>query len=201
VSASRIARVSGPGLVLSGQDIDTDRIMPARFLRAITFAGLEEHLFEDDRREAAARGDRHPFDDPARRSARVLVVGRNFGCGSSREHAPQAIRRWGLHAIVGESFAEIFFGNAVMIGLPCVTVTEGDAAALRARVEADEAAEVEVDLETRTVTVGNWSAACDIPDTARRALITGEWDATSLLLADYEAVRRTAAGLPYLTGF
>jgi 3-isopropylmalate/(R)-2-methylmalate dehydratase small subunit len=101
---------------------DTDRIMPARFLKAITFEGLENHLFADDRQQAAERGQMHAFDDDARRQARVLITGRNFGCGSSREHAPQALRRWGIRAVVGPSFAEIFFGNSVMIGLPCVTL-------------------------------------------------------------------------------
>jgi len=209
VSASRNSQatsgavrvVNGPGIVLPGDDIDTDRIMPARFLRAITFDGLEAHLFEDDRREAAGRSVVHAFDDPRRRNARVLFVGRNFGCGSSREHAPQAIQRWGVRAIVGESFAEIFAGNALMLGLPCVTVPRSDLVTLRARVTMDPDVHVAVDLEAGTVTAGELSVRAILPESARHALISGEWDATALLLADYEDVRRTAARLPYLAGF
>jgi 3-isopropylmalate/(R)-2-methylmalate dehydratase small subunit len=197
----RVARISGPALVLPGDDLDTDRIMPARFLRAITFEGLESHLFEDDRREASARGLRHPFDDAARQGARILIVGRNFGCGSSREHAPQAIARWGIRAILGESFAEIFFGNAMMLGMPCVTMSHADLASLGALTASDAAIEVSVDLQARTVSAGGRTFAAAMPETARQALMTGAWDATALLLADYDDVRRTALGLPYIAGF
>src|SRR5436190_15422358 len=119
MNGSPVIHVSGTAIVLPGDDIDTDRIMPARFLKAITFEGLETHVFEDDRKEASRRGQLHAFDDPARRQAQVLVAGRNFGCGSSREHAPQGLRRWGIRAVVGPSFAEIFFGNSVMSCMPC----------------------------------------------------------------------------------
>jgi 3-isopropylmalate/(R)-2-methylmalate dehydratase small subunit len=196
-----IHAVSGPALLQPGDDIDTDRIMPARFLKAVTFDGLETHLFEDDRREATGRGLTHPFDDPLRRTARVLVVGRNFGCGSSREHAPQAIRRWGIRAIVGESFAEIFFGNALMLGLPCVSIPRSDLAALGAAVSQNAGLNVSVDLDARTVSAGNLTAPATLPEAARHALTSGEWDATALLLADYDDVRRTAGRLPYLRGF
>ena len=193
--------VSGTAIVVPGNDIDTDRIMPARFLRAITFDGIEAHLFEDDRRSLASQGATHPFDDAARRSARVLVVGANFGCGSSREHAPQAILRWGIRAIVGESFAEIFFSNAVAIGLPCVTVPADAAGRLARAVQADAGAVVTVDLQTRTVSAPGVSAAAAMPDSAREALISGQWDATSLLLDRYEDVERVAGALPYIQGF
>jgi 3-isopropylmalate/(R)-2-methylmalate dehydratase small subunit len=198
MSALPIVRAMGPAVVLTGDDIDTDRIMPARFLRAITFEGLERHVFEDDRREAAGHGQVHPFDEAARRQARVLVTGRNFGCGSSREHAPQALFRWGICAIVGPSFAEIFFGNAVMIGLPCVTVSESDLDWLRRTVAGDPALAVAVDLESMTVSAAGRSVPASMPDASRQALVSGAWDAIGLLLQDYDAVRQVAARLPYL---
>jgi 3-isopropylmalate/(R)-2-methylmalate dehydratase small subunit len=185
---------------LPGNDIDTDRIMPARFLKAVTFEGLEAHVFEDDRSEARGRGSVHPFDDPARRGACVLLAGVNFGCGSSREHAPQALQRWGVRAIVAESFAEIFAGNALMIGLPCVQVSGEDLARLRAVAE-DPATPLTVDLDARTVSAGDVTAGLSMPESARAALISGAWDATAMLLADYDDVRSTAARLPYLAGF
>jgi 3-isopropylmalate/(R)-2-methylmalate dehydratase small subunit len=201
MSGSAIRLVTGPAIVIDGDDIDTDRIMPARFLKAITFEGLESHVFEDDRREAAGRGNVHPFDDPARRQARVLVAGRNFGCGSSREHAPQGLFRWGIRAVVAVSFAEIFAGNALMIGLPCVTAPEADLAALRQAAAADPSMAVTVDLEARTVSAGRRSFVAAVPEASRQALVSGAWDGTGLLLEDYDAVRRVAARLPYIAGF
>lgn len=200
-TGSAIVRVGGPALVLPGDAIDTDRIMPARFLKAITFEGLEEHLFEDDRHEATARGLTHAFDLPQARHARVLVVGANFGCGSSREHAPQAIARWGFRGVVGESFAEIFFGNSVMIGLPCFTIDRAAHAALVEAVTADPSLDVRLDLQAKTVSAGAWSTAASMPESARHALLSGAWDATGMLLAEYDEVRRTASKLPYISGF
>jgi len=201
MSASPIVRISGPALVLPGDDIDTDRIMPARFLKAITFEGLEAHVFADDRKHAAERGQTHAFDDATRRQARVLVVGRNFGCGSSREHAPQALRRWGIRAVVGPSFAEIFFGNSVMIGMPCVTLADADLDWLRQAANADANLTVDVDLELMTVTAAGKSVAASMPAPAREALTSGAWDGTGLLLEDYERVRQVAETLPYLRSF
>ena len=200
VSASTVTRVAGPAIVLTGNDMDTDRIMPARFLKAITFTGLEAHLFEDDRREAAARGATHPFDDASRRQARILIAGVNFGCGSSREHAPQALYRWGIRAIVAESFAEIFFGNSLMIGLPCVTASHEDLEALRA-VAANAAAEIVVDIDSRRLEAGSIQASVHLPDATRDALLSGAWDATSLLLDNYGQVEARAAAIPYIAGF
>ena len=200
MSAARITRVEGTAIVLPGVDIDTDRIMPARFLKAVTFEGLENHLFEDDRAEAARRGDRHPFDDPARRSARVMLAGANFGCGSSREHAPQALYRRGLRAIVAESFAEIFAGNSAMIGLVCATASAADLDALRAAADDSEAA-LAVDLNTLTVTSSGVTAPISLPGSTRQALMSGDWDATGLLLDRYDEVRAVAARLPYLREF
>ncbi len=193
----RLVRVVGRGLPLRGDHIDTDRIVPARFLRAVTFEGLEAHVFEDDRAQQAD----HPFANPAYRGARVLLVNANFGCGSSREHAPQALYRWGIRAIVGESFSEIFFGNSVAIGLPCVTAAPEAVAAVMALVEADPAVEIAVDLEALSVAAAGRSWPVALPDAVRDALVRGLWDATSLLLDDYHEVEAVRARLPYLTGF
>jgi len=201
VNPQAIVSVTGRGLPLAGDDIDTDRIMPARHLRAITFDGLEQHLFEDDRAHEARDGRRHPLDDPRFAGATVLVVNRNFGCGSSREHAPQAIVRWGIRAIVGESFSEIFFGNAVMLGLPAVTAAAADVTALQQAVDADPRLPVHVNLESMRVSAGTLDLAARLPAAARDALMTGRWDGLGLLLQDFEQVRRAAGALPYLREF
>ena len=193
----RLERVDGRALALPGNDIDTDRIIPARFLKAITFDGLEAHVFEDDRAQIAAGGGRHPFDDPAGRDAAILFVNANFGCGSSREHAPQALARRGFRAVVGESFAEIFAGNALMIGLPCLTVSRDDMRRLMEAVQASPATACAVDLRAGRVTAGAVSVAASMPQASREALLSGTWDATAALLDDYAVVERVAAKLPY----
>jgi len=198
---SRVARVGGRIIALSGDDIDTDRIMPARFLKAVTFDGLETHLFADDRAEARRLGRVHPFDDPARAGAAVLVVNGNFGCGSSREHAPQAIRRRGIAAVVGESFGDIFFANATAIGLVCATAAREDVAALQALAAAQPDAEVVVDVERERLAFPGGECAIALPADARRALLSGDWDAAARLMANEADVDRLAAGLPYLSGF
>jgi 3-isopropylmalate/(R)-2-methylmalate dehydratase small subunit len=196
MSGQRVVRVAGRALPLPGDDIDTDRIIPARFLKAVTFEGLEAHLFEDDR---AAGG--HPVDDERFAGATVLVVGRNFGCGSSREHAPQAIARRGFRAIVGESFSEIFFGNALMLGLPCATVARADIAAFVALVEHHPSTEVVVDLESLVVEADGRRLMARMPEAARQALISGAWDATGLLRERPEEIQAVAGRLPYVRGF
>ena len=145
-----IDRISGRGVPLRGHDIDTDRIIPARFLKSVRFEGLETHAFEDDRKQLEERGQMHAFWNPRYSGATILIVNGNFGCGSSREHAPQAIQRWGIRAIVGESFSEIFFGNSVALGLPCLTVSAQDAEALLAAVEADPQTEIHVSVSAET---------------------------------------------------
>ena len=194
---SRVERVEGTALAMPGDDIDTDRIIPARYLKAITFEGLEAHVFADDRAQVAAAGGRHPFDDPAGRDASVLLVNANFGCGSSREHAPQAIARRGIRAIVGESFAEIFAGNSLMIGLPCLTVSREDMRRLMDAVAAAPGVVFEVDLRQNRVTAGPVSVTASMPPAARDALLSGTWDATAALLDDYEAVEKVRQSLPY----
>jgi 3-isopropylmalate/(R)-2-methylmalate dehydratase small subunit len=196
--ADRIERVSGTACVLRGDDIDTDRIIPARFLRCVTFDGLGEHVFEDDREQA--KGD-HPLDSERFAGAHILVVGRNFGCGSSREHAPQALMRHGFGAFVGGSFAEIFFGNCTALGLPCVTLADDDLARLMDSVEADPQQEVCVDLASRSVRYRDGALPARIPDGTRDLLLEGSWNATSVLLEAGDAIEQTAERLPYVTGF
>ncbi len=193
-----IDRIEGRACVLRGNDIDTDRIIPARFLRAITFDGLGEHAFEDDRIQA--KGD-HPFDDERFAGANILIVGVNFGCGSSREHAPQALMRSGFRAFIGESFAEIFAGNCTALGLPHVTLDAEDLATLMDSVVLDPEQQVVVDLEARTVTFRAGTVAASIPDDARHPLLEGNWNATQLLLDAGDAIEATAAHLSYLDDF
>ncbi len=190
---SRIDRIRGTALPLRGDDVDTDRIIPARYLKAVTFEGLGEHAFEDDR---SALAGTHPFDDPRFSEATVLVVNRNFGCGSSREHAPQALYRRGLRAILGEGFSEIFFGNSVALGLPCLTVSHADALALQELVEREPATPLSVDLVSRLVTAGAFEAPASLPAPAREAFLTGHWDGLGPLLERFEEVRALAARLP-----
>jgi 3-isopropylmalate/(R)-2-methylmalate dehydratase small subunit len=204
MEAQRITRIEGTALPMRGNDVDTDRIMPARYLRSVTFEGLEGHLFEDERKGSVA-GDSasttHPFDDPRYRDASVLVVNRNFGCGSSREHAPQGLHRAGFRAIVGESFSEIFFGNSLMIGLPCATASPDDIRTLMARVEQQPVARLRIDLQAGTCETDGFTCSIALPAHARDALVTGAWDTTGLLLERYAEVDAVAARLPYVGGF
>ncbi len=194
----RIERVSGRACVLRGDDIDTDRIIPARYLRCVTFDGLGEHAFEDDRQQA--KGD-HPLDDPRFRGASILIVGRNFGCGSSREHAPQALMRTGFRAFVGASFAEIFSGNCTALGLPCVTLTPEALNSLQDSIELDPAQEIKIDLAKKLITSHAGSVPLSIPEGTRHSLSEGTWNATAVLLEAGAAIERTAATLPYISRF
>lgn len=193
-----IERVSGRGCALRGDDIDTDRIIPARFLRCVTFDGLGEHAFEDDRDQA--KGD-HALDDARFAGASILVVGHNFGCGSSREHAPQALMRHGFRAFVGGSFAEIFAGNCTALGLPCVTLADADLTALMDAIELDPEQTLTVDLDARTLTSRLGTFRADIPDGTRQILLEGQWNATSVLLGAGDAIEATAARIPYVNAF
>ena len=194
--AQAVTAVTAPGVALRGDDIDTDRIMPARFLRAVSFEGLERHVFEDDRHANA----RHPFNRLAK-NAGVLVVNGNFGCGSSREHAPQGLRRAGIRAIVGESFSEIFQGNAAMIGVPCVAAAHADVERLQTLVEEQPDVEITVDVRTGTVTAGRRSFTATLPPAQREAFLRGQWNPTAMLLDRFEDVRAVAARQPYISGF
>lgn len=193
----KIARVEGTAVPLLLDDIDTDRIIPARFLRCVSFEGLGEHAFEDDRKQDPS----HPFNDSRYSQASILVGGRNFGCGSSREHAPQSLMRWGIKAIVAESFAEIFFGNCTSLGVPALCASRSDLARLAAAVTADPALECTVDLEQLQVRFGNEAIPCTMPEGARSALVSGEWDFLGQLLDNKPQIERTAQTLPYLNQF
>lgn len=197
----QITKVSGRALPLRGDDVDTDRIMPARFLRGVRFEGLEQHVFEDDRKKGVHPYNRHPFDVAQYQGASILVVNANFGCGSSREHAPQGLHRWGIQAIVGESFAEIFFGNSVMIGMPCVTASREDVQQLMEAVEKNPRAAVRIDLVAGSCETDGFRCAVTLPPKVREAFTTGAWDTTGMLLEDFDDVQATAARLPYVSGF
>jgi 3-isopropylmalate/(R)-2-methylmalate dehydratase small subunit len=194
---SAISHVEGRGLPLRGDDIDTDRIMPARFLRAVSFEGLERHLFEDDR----AADPRHAFNDPRFAGAAILIVNANFGCGSSREHAPQGLARSGIRAVVGESFSEIFQGNAAMLGLPCFAVDRASAAALQALVESAPGTTIAADDASGTIAAGGRTIAATLPAALRDGFLSGQWNPTAMLLDRFEDVRAVAAKLPYVRGF
>jgi 3-isopropylmalate/(R)-2-methylmalate dehydratase small subunit len=202
--SQRILSVEGTALPLAGDDVDTDRIIPARYLRVVSFDGIERHVFEDDRAAALTAGPQaapHPFDDPRFVGARILIVHRNFGCGSSREHAPQAIYRWGIRAIVGESFSDIFFGNSALIGLPCLTAARADLDRLMSLIEEDPARTVRVSLETMACVTDGFRCGVRLPAHARDAFVSGAWDTTGMLLERYDEVRSVASRLPYITGF
>jgi len=199
--SSRVLRVDGRGVPVRGNDIDTDRIIPARYLRCVTFDGLGEHAFEDDRKQLAEQGRTHPFDDPRFKGAGILVVNRNFGCGSSREHAPQALVKWGIRAIVGVSFAEIFFGNNVAMGIPCVTAAADDVDRIQTAIEEDPHADLVVDIEHRQVHCGEEIYDAHLPDGPREQFLSGGWDATAHLLEGLAEVRVRMQDLPYLNGF
>ena len=197
-TTTKIERIQGRGCVLRGDNIDTDRIIPARYLRCVTFDGLGEHAFEDDR--AQAKGD-HALDDDRFTGANILIVDHNFGSGSSREHAPQALMRRGFHAFVGGSFGEIFAGNCTALGLPCLTLDDGDRARLMDSVALSPELEISIDLEARTVTSRAGTMRAGIPEGARGQLLRGTWNATAVLLEAGDAIEATAARQPYIDGY
>jgi 3-isopropylmalate/(R)-2-methylmalate dehydratase small subunit len=190
-------QVTGRGIPVPGNDIDTDRIIPARFLKAVTFEGMGEHAFEDARKQ----NPEHPFNSPVYQGASVLVVGQNFGCGSSREHAPQALARWGIRAIVGGSFGEIFFGNCVMLGIPCLAVSQADLEWLQKAVSLDPRKPVLVDVDRQEVRFGDRVITAAVPEGPRKQLVEGTWDSTAVLLEAGAAIGATAGRLPYVKGF
>jgi 3-isopropylmalate/(R)-2-methylmalate dehydratase small subunit len=195
--AGLVTQVQGRGLPLRGDDIDTDRIMPARFLVAVSFEGLGRHLFEDDRKADPG----HPYNDPRYAGAPILVVNTNFGCGSSREHAPQGLVRAGCRAIVGESFSEIFQGNAAMLGLPCFVASHDDVDRLQTLVAQTPDVEVTADVASGVITAGALRIPATVPHALRDGFLSGQWNPTAMLLDRFEEVRAVAASLPYIRGF
>ena len=195
--SKRIDWVEGRGIPLRGNNIDTDRIIPARFLKAITFDGLEEHVFEDDRRALES----HAFADPRYEGATILLVNENFGSGSSREHAPQGLKRWGIDACVGESFSEIFRGNSLAIGLPCATAGHIDIEYAMRCVEEAPDTHLRVSIAALTLQILDRTISLEMSSGMREALLNGQWDATGLLLDRFEQVRAVADNLPYVNGY
>jgi 3-isopropylmalate/(R)-2-methylmalate dehydratase small subunit len=198
MALEKITQVAGRGVYVPGNDIDTDRIIPARFMKCVTFDGLGEYLFFDVRKNADGSDKPHPLNDSRFKGATVLLSGANFGCGSSREHAPQAIQKYGFRAIIAENFAEIFFGNCTTLGIPCATASRADIAKIAAAIEANPQTEVVVDVAKQEIRFGGQAVKCQVRESARDALVNGRWDAIGELLDGKNAVLQTAAKLPYL---
>ncbi|WP_135534377.1 MULTISPECIES: 3-isopropylmalate dehydratase small subunit [Halostella] len=190
--------VSGSGVPIRGNDIDTDQIIPARFMKVVTFDGLGQFSFFDLRFDEDDNQKDHPFNEERYQDANVMVVNANFGCGSSREHAPQALMRWGIDAIIGESFAEIFAGNCLALGIPTVTADSETIEALQDWVDENPDGDIEVDVEAETVTYGETTVDVTVDDAQRKALVDGVWDTTALMKSNEEAIRDTAERLPYV---
>ncbi|HEY2776016.1 MAG TPA: 3-isopropylmalate dehydratase small subunit [Candidatus Binatia bacterium] len=201
MALEKIIRISGRGVAVPGDDIDTDRIIPARFMKCVTFDGLGRYFFFDVRFDEQENMRKHPLNDPRFAGAAILIAGRNFGCGSSREHAPQAIAKAGFKAVVAEGFAEIFFGNSTTLGMPCVTLSGDDIRRLVACVEAAPSTVITIDLEQMVVTAGDLRLPLAIKPSAREVLTTGTWDPIGQLLESKADIARTASALPYVGGF
>ncbi len=193
----KIREVAGKGVFLPGNDIDTDRIIPARFMVCVTFEGLGKYAFYDERKNADGSDKKHPLTDPRHSGASILLSGANFGCGSSREHAPQSLWHYGFRAIIAESFAEIFFGNATTLGIPCVCASASDIAEIGALTESDPEASIRVNLDSMEIECGGKSFKCSMSEPARAALMNGTWDPISELLDASSKIEETAEKLPY----
>ena len=197
MALEKITQVSGTGVYIAGDDIDTDRIIPARFMKCVTFDTLGEFMFYDVRKDADGNDREHPLNDAKFDGSSIIISGNNFGCGSSREHAPQAIFRAGFNAIIAEGYAEIFFGNSTNLGIPCVSATKEDIQTLVAAIEAEPKTVINIDLEKSAIQFCEQSIPCTIRDGARLALTQGKWDPIGELLEGADAVAATAGALPY----
>lgn len=198
MALAQISQLAGPGVYLPTDDVDTDRIIPARFMKCVTFDGLGEYAFYDERFDAEGKQKPHPINDPKHAGATILLSGRNFGCGSSREHAPQALYRHGFRAVIAESFAEIFFGNCTTLGMPCLVMDGRDIRALAALIDEAPQTEINIDIPAGQVSIADVSFPAILPDHAKDALVNGRWDAIADLLEGLDDVKRTATTLPYM---
>ena len=196
--ADVVEHVSGTGVPVRGNDVDTDQIIPARFLKVVTFDGLGQFAFFDQRFTDDDEEKAHPMNEDQFRDANVMVVNANFGCGSSREHAPQALMRWGIDALVGESFAEIFAGNCLALGIPTVTADQETVEAIQDWVDAHPDGDLDVDVANETVTYGDRTVDVTVDDAQRNALVDGVWDTTALMASNADATQATADSLPYV---
>ena len=190
----KITQINGQCISLIGNDIDTDRIIPARFLKCINFDSLGEFVFEDDRKTLKGR---HPFDQEANKDATILIVNSNFGCGSSREHAPQALMRWGIKAIIGESFADIFYSNCIAIGIPCFTLSKKSIQKIQ-NYEDKKFLFLEIDLKNSFAKSKDLNFHLEFKASSRKMFLSGEWDATSTLLENENLIENKFNQLPYL---
>ncbi len=193
-----ITGVSGTGVPIPGDDVDTDQILPARFMKEVTFDNMADYLFYDARRDDDGEFNDHPLN--RFEGASIAVVNSNFGCGSSREHAPQAMMRWGVDGVVGESYAEIFRDNCKSLGIPAVTTDHETVTGLQEWIEANPNGDIEIDVESETVTYGDVTIDVDIDDAMQEALVEGIWDTTALMYSNRSKVDETVAGLPYAEG-
>jgi 3-isopropylmalate/(R)-2-methylmalate dehydratase small subunit len=198
MALAKITSLAGRAVNVPGNDIDTDRIIPARFMKCVTFDGLGEFLFYDVRKNTDGTDKPHPLNDPRFKGATILLSGANFGCGSSREHAPQAIQKYGIKSVIAENFAEIFFGNSITLGMPLACAKREDIAKIAAAVEKDPSTEVTIDVVKQEIRFAGQAVPAQIRDTARDALINGRWDAIGELLDGIPVVKETAKKLPYL---
>jgi 3-isopropylmalate/(R)-2-methylmalate dehydratase small subunit len=198
VEIPEVNYVSGSGVPIRGNDIDTDQIIPARFMKVVTFDGLGEFAFFDLRFDDDDNQKEHPFNEERYQDSSVMVVNSNFGCGSSREHAPQALMRWGIDAVIGESFAEIFAGNCLALGIPTVTADSETIEALQDWVDANPDGEIDIDIEAEEVTYDDTTIDVTVDDAQRKALVDGVWDTTALMKSNAGAVREKARELPYV---
>ena len=196
-----VSTLTDSGIPLRGNDIDTDRIIPARFLKCVTFDGIGEHAFKDDIKGLAQKGETHPFADERFAGAAILVANKNFGCGSSREHAPQSLKRWGIKAIVAESYSEIFYGNCVSLAMPCFTADHDTCAKLQDIIENNPAAELGIDVAEATISIGEEGIQLEIQSGAQGQFLDGSWNARAGLLENLDGAKEVAASLPYVSNY